>query len=94
MKFDKLGFTVESLTSDMKKKFDVDYGVLVTNVEPYGIASKRNLFPNSVIVKADKKEVRSVGDLKKILNSKESGDAVLLYVKVQNATRIVALEIP
>lgn len=94
MKFDKLGFTVESLNKATKEKFEVDDGVVVTEVERYSIAGKRNLFPNSVITKADRKEVKSVGDLKKIISSKDSGDALLLYVKYPDATRIVALEIP
>ncbi len=92
--FQDLGFTVEPPTSELKKSLDVEYGVFVSSVERYGEASKRGLFRGGVIQKAGREEIRSISDLKKVLNSKKSGDAVLLHVRYEDSNRIVALEIP
>lgn len=92
--FQDLGFTVEPLTSEMKKTLDVDYGVFIASVERYGEASKRGLFRGGVIQKAGREEIRSIKDIKKVLNDKKSGDAVLLHVRYEDSNRIVALEIP
>lgn len=92
--FEDLGFTVESLDSKMKEQFNVDHGVLITDVKRYSIAFERSLFPNGVIVKADRKEIESVSDLRDVIENKSPGEAILLQVKYRDANRIVALEIP
>lgn len=93
-KFDALGFTVEPLNASLKEKFDIDHGAYISNVERYGIASNRRLFADGVIYKVDKQEINSVKELKKVLESKSKGQAVVLYVKYKDTSRIVALEIP
>jgi serine protease Do len=92
--FDKLGFSIAPLTSEIKKNNDVSKGVLVTKVERYGKAAERGLAPNGVIVKADRKDISSPEQLKNIIDSKKPGDAILLQLKYPDASRIVALQIP
>lgn len=94
VKFDDLGFTVQFLNGEMKNKYDVESGVFVSQVERYSIAAKQGLFPNGVIVKADKKKVNSPGELEEIFKSKDPGDAVLMQVKYPDTYQIVAIEIP
>lgn len=93
IKFDKLGFSVAPLTSEIKKQYKVDNGVLVTEVKRFSIASDRGLFPNAVITDADRKEVKSTSDLKRIIESKKTGEVILLNVKYADRSQIVALEI-
>ena len=92
--FDKLGFSIGPLTSEIKKNNDVSKGVVVTKVDRFGKAAERGLSPNGVIVKADRKELNSPEQLKKLIDSKKPGDAILLQLKYPDASRIVALEIP
>src|SRR3989339_1971563 len=92
--FDKLGFSIGPLTSEIKKNNDVSKGVLVTKVDRFGKAAERGLSPNGVIVKVDRKDVNSPEQLKKHIDSKKPGDAILLQLKYPDASRIVALEIP
>jgi len=94
LEFDKLGFTVEPLTSQIKDKFDVKEGVYISKVKNYSIAYNRGLSPDGVIVKADRKPVTSVSQLNNIFKSKNSGVAVLLQVKYKDSYRIVAIEMP
>jgi serine protease Do len=92
--FDKLGFKVEKLTDKIKKEYNTDSGVLITEVKRFSAASDRGMFPNGVIVEADRKEVKTTRDLKDIIDDKKPGDAMLIKVKYPEVTRIIAIQIP
>ena len=89
-----LGFSVGPLTEDAKKSSDVGSGVLITKVSSYSEAANQGLQPKQVIVSADRKQITSTQQLKKIIESKNAGDVVLLKVKNQDRTAIISLEIP
>ncbi|MBX7156268.1 MAG: Do family serine endopeptidase [Bacteriodetes bacterium] len=89
-----LGFSVGPLTDQAKKEAEVTGGVLVTKVDNYSEASDRNLVKGCVIVKADRKEVNSPAQLKKIIDSKRPGDVILLDVKVKDRRGLISLEVP
>ncbi len=95
VKFDDLGLSVRALTSDEKKSAEVDKGVVVAEVKPYSEAFNRLIRENDIIVEADKKEVKSPADLKKIIDARKAGDSVLLRVKRGNGTTTyVAVQLP
>ncbi|MEK7250711.1 MAG: Do family serine endopeptidase [Bacteroidota bacterium] len=95
VKFDNLGMTARSLNAEEMKEADVDNGVLVADVKPYGEAFNRGIGENDVIVEADRKDVKSPGDLKKIIEGKKPGDSLLLRVKKsQGPTTYIAVQIP
>ncbi|MER3329306.1 MAG: PDZ domain-containing protein, partial [Candidatus Kapaibacterium sp.] len=92
--FDKLGFKVEKLTDKIKKEYNTDHGVIITEVKRFSAASDRGMFPNGVIVEADRKEVKTTRELNDIISSKNPGDAMLIKVKYPEVTRIIAIQIP
>ncbi len=92
--FEHLGFSVEPAKSNQLKEFDVKKGVIITRVERFSIASERGLVPNGIIVKADRKDINTPEDLRKIINSKQAGEGLLLQVKYKDTFRIIAFEIP
>ncbi len=94
IEFEKLGFSIKSLTSEMKKQFDVENGVYVQSVKRFSNAADRGLYPNGIILEADRKTVKSTKQLKDIIDSKDTGDAILLQVKYKETTQFVAIEIP
>ena len=94
MTFEKLGFTVKPLSSDDKDNYDVQNGVVISKVDRMGLAVKRGITPNGVIVKADRSKITSMKDLKKVISDKKSGDAVMLQIKYKDSNRIIAIEIP
>ena len=93
-KFKELGFSVRSLNDDDKGALDVKYGVVITDVKPNSHAWKRGLMPNGVIIKAGKRKIKSVSDLKRAFAEKQSGDAIMLQVKYKDSLRMIAVEIP
>lgn len=93
VKFDNLGFTVAPLTNEQKKEYDVSSGVFITNVQRFTHAQERGLMPNGVITKVDRKDLKSTGELKKIIDDKKPGETVMFQVKYKERNQIVALEI-
>ncbi|MFM8179522.1 MAG: PDZ domain-containing protein, partial [Candidatus Kapaibacterium sp.] len=73
---------------------DVSSGVLITKVSSYSEAANQGLQPKQIIVSADRKAITTTQQLKKIIESKNPGDVVLLKVKNQDRTAIISLEIP
>lgn len=93
VKFESLGFTVAPIDSKIKKGYDVESGVIVSDVKRFSMASDRGLVNGGVITEADRKSVNSPGDLKKIIDSKSEGDVIILSVKYPERSQIVALEV-
>jgi serine protease Do len=79
--FKDLGFSVTPLSSDQKSSFGVNQGVFVAKVERSGRMAFRGLRSNTVILKADGKEITSPSQLRKIISAKSPGDGVMFVVK-------------
>jgi serine protease Do len=95
VRFDAIGMTVRSLTTQEKRDLDLDAGVLVESVTPYGEAFNRNFRQNQVILEADRKPVSSAGELKKIMDSHKTGDAILFKVRADRQNTVyLSLELP
>lgn len=92
--FDRLGFKVEKLNDKVKKEYDTQNGVLITDVKRFSVASDRGMYPNGVIIEADRKEINSTSDLKDIIDNKKPGDTFLVKVKYPEVTRVIAIQIP
>jgi serine protease Do len=77
----RLGLTVQTLTPDMARRFDLEEsgGVLITGVEDGSLAAISNLQPGDLIVEADRKPVSSVEELQSILG--QSREQILLLIK-------------
>jgi len=91
--FKQLGFTVGMLTEKAKKDNDVETGVVITKVEQFSEAAERGLFPNAVILKADKQNIQTPGQLKKAFDAKR-GDIIRLQLKTKDGTRLIFIEVP
>jgi serine protease Do len=102
---DKLGITVEPVTSDVAQENHIpssDRGLHVTDVDGSGPAFNK-LFPNDIIVAVlypePRKDVHSVSDLQDALARVKSGDYVTLLVYTVGAqgqasqTRVVSLHV-
>ncbi len=92
--FDDIGLSVRNLTSQEKNKYNVDEGVIITDVKPYSSAYDQRLGKGLLIVEADKKKIEDVGDLKNIF-SKKKGSAVLLKLQdAEGTNQFRGIEIP
>lgn len=92
--FDNIGLNVRNMTSKEKEAYKISSGVIISNVKDYSSAFNQGLGKDLVITKADKKEIKSVSELKKIIESKK-GSAVFLVVSDEKGnSRFVGLKIP
>ncbi|CUS96859.1 DegQ family serine endoprotease [Candidatus Chrysopegis kryptomonas] len=93
--FDKLGITVANLDEEARNKYKVKNGVIITKVDAFSEAYDKDIRENDIIIEADRKPVRNVDDLKKIVQSHKSGDVILLRIKARDGNnRYVGLRIP
>ncbi|MBI5214758.1 MAG: Do family serine endopeptidase [Ignavibacteriae bacterium] len=93
--FEDIGFSVKNLTSQQKEDYEVENGVVVSDVKRFSEASNRSLRTGDVILEADKKQIKSVKDLKSVLENQKAGDAVLLRVKRrEGTTNFITMQIP
>jgi S1-C subfamily serine protease len=93
--FKDLGFSVSPLTGEQKSTFGVSQGVFVTKVERTGRMSYRGLRSNTVILKADGKEVASPSQLKKIITAKSPGDGVMFVIKNSDGSKqAISVQMP
>ncbi|HVN47342.1 MAG TPA: Do family serine endopeptidase [Bacteroidota bacterium] len=91
----ELGLTVSSLDTGAKKKYDVQKGVLVSDLEDFGIAQERGLQKGDVIINAGGQAISSPKQFQSAVKKLNPGDAIMLRVKGQDKrTRFVAIEIP
>jgi len=78
----------------MQNKFDVKNGVYVKEVKKYSIAAERNLRAGTIIIKADRQDINSTSQLKKIINNKEKGETILLNLRSKDGNNyMVVLEV-
>ena len=92
--FDNLGITVQNLNSDQKSQYNVDHGIIITDVKQYSEAEDHQLFKSLVILEADGKKINNVDDLKKIISDKKGGAILLRVADSKGNQRFVGLEIP
>ena len=89
------GMSVRPLTSEEKKKESIEGGAAVTAVKPYSEAFNRGIVENTVILEADRKQVKSPGDLKKVIDGRKGGDSILMRIKrPDGTTQYVAVQLP
>jgi S1-C subfamily serine protease len=92
--FDKLGFTVEPLTKEVMNRYEVKNGVFVKNVTRFSHASDRGLRTGLVILKADREDIRTTGQLQKIIESKKKDETILLNLRSSQGNNfMVVLEV-
>jgi serine protease Do len=92
--FEKVGLSVKNLSSKEKEALKVENGVLITEVKPHTKAYDQRIAKDQIIVEADNKKIKNVGELKEIIEKKK-GSAVLLRLQDgAGNTRFAGVEVP
>ena len=91
----KLGLSVQTLTPDMAKQFDLRNaeGAIITDVQEGSPASVAGLQPGDLVVEADRRKVASADDLQEALNKAKDKETVLLLIKRRGASLFVVLHL-
>ncbi len=95
--FDKIGLEVSNITNDLAQKYNIPdgmKGVVITAVNPRGIAAANGLKEGDVVVKLNRSVIESVNQFTSVLNDIDAGDTVLFYVQRGNANLFIAFQMP
>jgi serine protease Do len=92
-----LGLVVADITPDLAQKYDIPkdtQGVVVASVDPNSVANEIGIQEGDVIVKLDRKEIRSVKEFDAEISKATAGEQVLLYVRRGDANFFAAFTMP
>jgi len=92
--FDAIGMRVKNLTAKEKESLKISNGVKISEVKDFSAAFNQGLNSDLIITKADKKEIKSVAELKKIFESKKGSAVFLVVSDAKGDSRFVGLKIP
>jgi serine protease Do len=92
---DKLGFTIQTLTPDLSRRFGIqdEKGVVVTRVTPGSPAAMAGINPGTIIIEVNRKPVNDTDDFNRAIAETLGKGTVLLFIKNGQYTRYVALRI-
>lgn len=87
------GFAVQALTPELAKRYGhpETKGVIISDVEPDGIADLAGLRPGALIVEANRKKVDSVQEFQEALKEARQPNTLLLLTRQDQATQFVFL---
>jgi len=91
-----LGLSFQALTPGLREQLGVPAreGVVITEVEPGGVAARAGLSPGDVVTEVEGHPVRTPADLSHALDGLQSGKIVRLLLSTGNGPRFVALRAP
>jgi serine protease Do len=92
--YEKIGLSVKDLTNETKKTFDVDHGILITEVKRFGKAAKQRLFEGLIILEVNQKEVETVNQFDSIVERNRGKALLVKVIDKAGTSRLVGLEIP
>ena len=93
IKLKELGLDVKDLTEADKKRYEVDYGVRVSDLQPFGQAATRGVMKGDVILEVNGDKVRSVSEFRSAISRVKNGEAALLRIRrADKSTQFVAIE--
>lgn len=88
----RLGMVVAPLPDRLKAEWDLEGGVLVSNVSQ--VAARQGIRRHDVIVEIENQPVHSPEAFKKVVSDLAPGDTVLVRIFRQGVARMVLLQVP
>lgn len=92
----KLGFSIENITPELRKRFDLakgDEGVVITDVQPSSSAYQMGLRPGQVLMQVDHQGVATVEEVEDIVDGLNSSKQVLILVRHKQGVRFMTLRL-
>ena len=78
-----LGLSVATMTPRLARRygFQTQEGVIITDVRRFSEAYRKDLKAGDIILEANRKKVKTVRDLRNIINRLDSGDTLILLIR-------------
>lgn len=94
LEIESIGLKIKDMTSSQLSNYNVEHGVLITDVKRYSKAYDQGLGRGLVITELDRKPINDVMEFEDIIESKKGSAVLLKVIDKQGTTRFVGLEIP
>ncbi|MBW2438998.1 MAG: DegQ family serine endoprotease [Deltaproteobacteria bacterium] len=90
-----LGMEVQEITPEMAKNYGLERtsGVIIVQVESGSAAAEAGLSPGDIIVEIDRKQIKGLNDLNRLLAGVKAGDTVLFLIDRGGMTIFVTLNV-
>lgn len=90
---DEIGLTVQSITSQLAKQYNLKpgQGVVVTRVKPNSIAVMAGIKVGTVILQANRKQMKNAADFKQAIKDGRTSKKLVLLIKDSGFQRFVVL---
>ena len=92
-----LGLKVSNMTPELSQRYPLpekEGGVVVTGVDPNGLAAEKGFNEGDVILKINRQKVHSTEDFNKAVKEAKPGEGILFYLHRQEGNLFLALTIP
>ncbi|HQL54093.1 MAG TPA: PDZ domain-containing protein, partial [Phycisphaerae bacterium] len=90
-----LGMTVQTLTPELARQLRLDgqtTGVVVTSVEPGGVAERCGILPQDVVTSVGGQSVASINEFRAAIADRNLSKGILLRVRSGDSQRFVLLK--
>jgi serine protease Do len=87
-----LGMSVRDLTKQEKNQLDLDYGVLVVQIQANSAAAKAGIIKGDVLLLLNKKKVKNVKTYKSLVESLKKGRSAAVLVRRGNGAQFLVLK--
>jgi len=90
----ELGLQLQEITPDLARGHGLasDKGLIVTDVDPNGLAAEGGIRRGDIIVEVNQKPVDTVKELQQVVASTKKGDMMLFLIKRGEGSLFIALE--
>ncbi len=91
---DEIGLTVQSITPQQAEQYNIKSGngVVVTQVRPNSIAAMAGIKAGTVILQANRKQIKNAADFKRAIKDSNSKKRLVLLIKDNDFQRFVVLK--
>ncbi|MCX6121563.1 MAG: trypsin-like peptidase domain-containing protein [Ignavibacteriales bacterium] len=91
----EIGVTVKAIDTKIKKRYEVEKGVLVSDIEDLSPAQERGLRKGDIVTDIGDQKISTPDQFEKSIKKLKAGDAVMLRVKGEDKKmRFVPIEMP
>ncbi len=91
---EELGLQLQEITPDLARTHELpsDHGLIVTGVDPTGVAADAGIRRGDIILEVNQEPVRTISDFQKIVREAKKGEMMLFLVKRQEGSLYIAVE--
>jgi len=90
----RLGVAVQDATREQLDQLGIEHGVVVTSVDPKGVAAAAGIIDGDIIVSLNRRRVDDVDSLEALISDVPAGEAIPVLVQRGSTPTFLAMTLP